>query len=93
MRDSVSCWEKVPIRHSARAKLDLTVATADDVHEHLIRVFDETGTEILERIVTPKLFTKLGDPEKWVGAFSSSINEAREILATLDNENRRDRVS
>jgi hypothetical protein len=75
------------------SKLDLTVATTDDVHEHLIRVFDETGTDVLERLVTRKLFTKLDDPEKWVGDFSSSVNNAREILAAHASENQRARVS
>jgi hypothetical protein len=75
------------------SKLDLAVATADDVHEHLIRIFDETGADILERIVTRRLFTKLDNPEKWVGDFSSSVDKARELLANLDNENQRTRVS
>jgi len=66
------------------SKLDLAVVTADDVHEQLIRVFDETGAEVLERIVARKLFTKPDTPEKCVGDFSSSVNNAREILASLE---------
>ncbi len=43
-----------------RTKLDISKATASDVHEKLMRVFEKDGTVILERIVLKCLFTKMG---------------------------------
>ncbi len=64
------------------SRLDMSSATPKDVHEHLLPIFKDRGTQILEKIILRDLYNRIDRPyrEKDVFDFVESIEDAKRVF-------------